>query len=119
MDADRLDLGRVPAPPNAGGFAPRCYNAAMSRPFQFSMRQIFIIAALVCIATPSLKSMVAMSDADGFFISGFFIIGGAFIGALIGYSFDKPVAGAIFGFCSGLVVIAGILLVCRAGGPGY
>jgi hypothetical protein len=40
----------------------RCYNAAMSKPFQFSMRRLFIATTLFAIAAALLHAFASFSD---------------------------------------------------------
>jgi hypothetical protein len=74
----------------------RCYNAAMSKPFQFSLRQMLVAVGLLCFAawiggiafvyaTNGVQLLLMVSGA------------GSLAGAAIGQLFRRPIVWAIVG----------------------
>ena len=81
----------------------RCYDAAMSKPFQFSLRRMFGAVALFCLSMGLFGQIprAALTDAKLELFFGGFIAFGAAIGAI----FVRPLWGAAVSLV-GVVAVA-------------
>jgi hypothetical protein len=94
-----------------------CYNAAMSKPFQFSMRRMFAAATLFCIAAMLWTLYVKMHKSNlsrwheclvALLYLGSFSIAGAGVGTITRTPFYGAASGAMLAIVGvGLVMIFG------------
>jgi hypothetical protein len=79
-----VKTGAVPA-----GFFMRWYNAAMSKPFQFSMRQMFAEVSLFCVAAWLVVTLSRTNPEHVLFPVAIIALG-ATLGAAISLPFGRP-----------------------------
>ena len=83
-----------------------CYNAAMSKPWQFSMRRMLAAMTLFCVAAYVLSFQPDMSSAKAAAASLILVFSIAFasVGAGIGTIMHQTTRGAAIGLLAGLAM---------------
>jgi len=89
-----------------GSFFMRWYNAAMRKPFQFSIRRMLCAATLFCAGA----WLLAMTQYVGRFgglrlLAVYFLVFWSVMGAAIGCLFGKPSVGALIGALVGFMLL--------------
>jgi hypothetical protein len=85
----------------------RCYNAAMSKPFQFSMQRLFVAVTLACVGA-FLFSIAIRRGTDETLALAIVCASGAVVGAGAGQLFHRPIIGAIAGAVIGVPLALGV-----------
>jgi hypothetical protein len=83
-----------------------CYNAAMSKPFQFSMRRMFGAVGCFCVAACLFSYLLREKLSDIVVVVSLIMLGFAGIGAAVGFIVGRPVFGAFIGAAIGIAYIA-------------
>jgi hypothetical protein len=87
-------------------FFMRCYNAAMKKPFQFSMRRMFVLTTIFCIELGLFSALVNGSRARDPETAWYgLVVIGALCGLVAGI-FCKPAIGFLCGIAAGVIVQA-------------
>jgi hypothetical protein len=81
----------------------RCYNAAMSKPFQFSMHRMLVVVSLFCTAAFLISWWLRIST-SGEFVMTAVMVSGLLVGACIGLLFGRIVLGMTLGGMAGVAV---------------
>jgi hypothetical protein len=84
----------------------RCYNAAMRKPFQFSMRRMFVAVSLACIGA-FLFSIALRRGTDERLALAIVCTSGAVVGGGVGQLVYRPTLGAIVGAVVGMPLALG------------
>jgi hypothetical protein len=93
----------------------RCYNAAMKRPFQFSMRAMFWAVSFCCLGAWLLAALRRFSyNPFEFYLA--FVVAAAIVSAAAGSRVKKTLAGPILITGTASVLFA---LLLFAAGPGF
>jgi hypothetical protein len=88
----------------------RCYNAAMNRRWQFSMRALFALAFSVCIASWACAVAPRLMIPVNFGLAiGVSFVAWCFLGAWIGGKFDNRFAGLMVAL--GILIFAAIVVI--------
>jgi hypothetical protein len=87
----------------------RCYNAEMSKPFQFSMLRMMVAIALFCCSAWLFASPFRYGVRRGLDVAFLFILAGSFGGGAIGTLFRRTAIGVIAGFL--LILLAASVVV--------
>jgi hypothetical protein len=85
----------------------RCYNAAVSKPFQFSMQRLFVAVTLACIGA-FLFAIALRRGTDERLALAIVCVSGAIVGAGAGQLFHRPTIGAVIGAAAGVPLALGL-----------
>jgi hypothetical protein len=84
----------------------RCYNAAMSKPFQFSMRRMFVLTTIFCIELGLFSALVNVSRARDPETAWYGLVVIGSLCGIVAVILRKPAIGFLCGIAAGVIVQA-------------